>query len=142
MAEISLHIVSEIVPAEMLELYLQAGWLRPGENPSDAELLAIVNGSFRFAGLFDGSRLVGMGRALSDGVSDAYIQDVTVLPAYRDRGLGQAIIKLLVAQLKEAGIAWIGLVAEPGTHRFYEKLGFQVLPDYQPMLLRKNHEKT
>lgn len=140
MAEISLRIVSEINPAEMRELYLQAGWLRPGDNQSDADLLAIVAGSFRFAGLFDGSSLIGMGRALSDGVSDAYIQDVTVLPHYRGRGLGRSIIELLVRQLQEAGIAWIGLIAEPGTYSFYEGLGFQILPDYQPMLLRKYHE--
>jgi hypothetical protein len=32
-------------------------------------------------------------------------------------------------------IAWIGLVAEPGTRGLYEELGFGPLVGYQPMLL-------
>jgi membrane protein insertase Oxa1/YidC/SpoIIIJ len=34
----------------------------------------------------------------------------------------------------DAGLTWIGLVAEPGTQKFYEKLGFHPLTGFQPML--------
>ena len=77
--------------------------------------------------------MVGMGRAISDGVSDAYIQDVTVLSTYRGRGLGSRIVQCLVAELTRRGIDWVGLVAMPGTASFYEPLGFEPMADFVPM---------
>jgi GNAT superfamily N-acetyltransferase len=76
-----------------------------------------------------------MGRAISDGVSDAWLQDIVVLKRYRGRGLGNAIIRKLVEHCKSRGLVWIGLVAEPGTKKFYEPLGFETLPG-EPMVIR------
>jgi len=44
---------------------------------------------------FDDSRLVGMGRAISDGEYQAAIYDVVVLPEYQGRGIGKDIMKQL-----------------------------------------------
>jgi spermidine synthase len=77
--------------------------------------------------------MIGMGRCLSDGVSDAYIQDVVVLDEYRRRGIGREIVSTLARHCKERGLVWIGLVAEPGTGHFYEALGFRLLERYEPM---------
>jgi ribosomal protein S18 acetylase RimI-like enzyme len=66
-----------------------------------------------------------MGRVISDGASDGYIQDVVVLPEFRGRGIGREIIRRLTDRCVAAGLTWIGLVAEPGTQKFYETLGFQ-----------------
>ena len=71
-----------------------------------------------------------MGRALSDLASDAYIQDVTIIKEFRGKGIGRKIIKKLIEKLKENNVDWIGLVAQPGTSSFYEKLGFEVLKDH------------
>jgi aralkylamine N-acetyltransferase len=38
-------------------------------------------------------KMIGMGRALSDLTSDAYIQDVTVLKAFRGKGIGKKLFK-------------------------------------------------
>jgi spermidine synthase len=81
--------------------------------------------------------MIGMGRAVSDGVSDAYIQDVTVLREYRGLGLGARIVERITGFLRERRIGWIGLIAEPGTQAFYRGLGFEVLEGYSPMLLKK-----
>jgi len=78
-----------------------------------------------------------MGRAISDGASDAYIQDVTVLAAFRGQGIGARLIALLRDRLVERGIGWIGLVAEPGTEAFYRRLGFEVMAGHVPMRLKK-----
>ena len=82
------------------------------------------------------SRAVGMGRAISDGISDAYIQDVVVLKEYRGMGIGKEIVQNLLNYCLEKNLVWIGLVAEPGTRAFYSPLGFQKLPGeplvYQP----------
>jgi spermidine synthase len=56
-----------------------------------------------------------------------------VLKEYRSRGIGKRIIEKLIDGLKENGVDWIGLIAEPGTTPFYEELGFDILDDHVPL---------
>ncbi len=123
-------------------LYRQAGWWSESDSTQDgnAWIDALVRGSFLFAGAFAGREMVGMGRSLSDGVSDAYIQDVTVLPAFRGRGIGAALIRRLCRELRRRGIGWVGLVAEPGTRDFYRRLGFSEMEGHLPMRLTASGE--
>jgi aralkylamine N-acetyltransferase len=81
---------------------------------------------------------VGMGRAISDGVSDAYIQDMTVGSAYRNRGIGRKILQTILEKLYSDGIRWIGLIAEPGSCSLYSHAGFRQMPDWIPMLMNRN----
>ncbi len=81
-----------------------------------------------------GEEIIGMGRVISDGASDAYIQDVTVTKAYRGKGIGSSIIQRLLLALKKTGLEWVGLVAENNSRGFYEKLGFVAMKDAVPML--------
>ena len=104
-------------------LYGAAGWT--GEDGDCSFIRAAVAGSFLAAGAFEDGRLVGMGRALSDGCSDAYIQDVVVDPGFRGRGIGGRIVMFLVGELRARGVDWIALVGEPGTENFYARLGFE-----------------
>jgi len=110
-----------------MALYQEAGWWQAADQAHPEGFTKIVQNSAVFAGAFAGEHLIGMGRALSDLVSDAYIQDVTVLKAYRGNGIGKKIIQTLVNALKDHGVDWIGLVAQPGTQSFYHALGFEPL---------------
>jgi GNAT superfamily N-acetyltransferase len=82
-------------------------------------------------------RIVGMARVISDGYSDAYIQDVVVLKTHRGLGIGRELIRRLTQFCVARKIAWIGVIAEPGTQEFYGDLGYGPLVDYQPMLYGK-----
>ncbi len=117
-------------------LYKEAGWWKDSYGESPEFLHNIVMDSALFVGAFSGGKMVGMGRALSDFVSDAYIQDVVVMKEYQGRGIGKKIIQTLITGLKEHGVDWIGLIAEPGTTNFYENLGFEQLKDHVPMKLK------
>ncbi len=103
--------------------YVNAGWISVDDDISF--LKPALLGSFLVAGAFDNDNIVGIARVLSDGCSDAYIQDVVVDPSYRKQGIGSGLINTLVARLKECNVDWIGLVGEPGTENFYQKLGWQ-----------------
>lgn len=122
---------------EIVDLYKSAGWWHDAPE-ARAIIPGMIRGSFRFmvARLPEG-RIVGMGRVISDGCSDAYIQDVAVLPSYRKQGIGRELIRRLTEYCIARKIAWIGLVAEPGTREFYEELGYGPLAGYQPMLYGK-----
>ena len=97
-----------------------------------------MHGSFAFVVASDTTtgHAIGMGRVISDGVSDAYIQDLVVLPSYRGRGIGLQILTLLVNHCKQYGLTWIGLIAEPDSEAFYAPLGFERMPGHIPMIYR------
>lgn len=114
-------------------LYKSAGWWTdPGANP---DLVArIVAGSHCFALALMNGDIVGMGRAISDGVSDAYIQDVTVEKRFRNRGIGLQLVRKIVKRLEQDRLGWIGLIAGRGSSPFYEKIGFKIMPESAPMV--------
>lgn len=117
----------------IIELYRQAGWW--AEKSDNPELVRrIITGSHCFLTALDKKGIIGMGRAISDGVSDAYIQDVTVGKACQGRNIGSNIIQKLIERLEEDGLKWIGLIAENGSQNFYQKLGFKKMPNSVPML--------
>lgn len=70
---------------------------------------------------YDGARIIGTARALSDGVCNAYIVDVWTLSAYRRQGIARTMIAQLLDDL-------------PGQHAylftddaldFYRRIGFR-----------------
>lgn len=70
-------------------------------------------------------RLVATARALADGAKFANIYDVAVDPAWRGRGLGAAVFRLLLAHPRVRGVrrAWLRTRDAMG---FYERFGFSV----------------
>ena len=137
MIDVEYEAVNAAPADEIVELYQSAGWWQ--ESPeARAVIPAMIRGSlcFMIARTLEG-RIIGMARVISDGHSDAYIQDVVVLKAYRGQGIGRELVQRLTQFCVSRGIAWIGLVAEPGTQKIYEELGFSPLVGYQPMLFGK-----
>jgi len=117
---------------EMRRLYLAGDWWEPEWN--DEILSRIVSLSFAFVVATDpDGQWIGMGRIISDGISDAYLQDIVVLPGWRDKGVGSAIVKKLLDICKESGIGWIGVIAGPETEFFYRKFNLFRMGGYTPM---------
>jgi len=124
--------------AQIIGLYRQAGWW--SENaPDDPELVSrIVSGSHCFIIAAHKNEIIGMGRAISDGASDAYIQDVTVREPFREQGVGSRIISMLVKRLQDDHIEWIGVIAEQGSSPFYQNLGFKKVKNAFPLFTITN----
>jgi ribosomal protein S18 acetylase RimI-like enzyme len=136
-AGIALRIVSAWDADEIVALYRAGRWWQEEWTPDG--IAPLIAGSFCFIVATEGEQAVGMGRAISDGCSDAYLQDIVVLPECRGRGIGDAILEALVSFCRERGLTWIGLVAQPGTAPFYERRGFAVMEGHVPMLLGEYH---
>lgn len=118
---------------QIISLYRAERWWT--EGPDDPDLVArIISGSHYFIIASMDDQIIGMGRAISDGASDSYLQDITVKESHRGNGIGSRIIELLVKRLNRDGLKWIGLIAERGSHGFYQRLGFNKMPDSIPML--------
>ena len=129
-----IRLVSSWPEDEIILLYKAGGWWK--DSYDKTEIPQLISGSFTFAVAIDQKtgKSIGMGRVLSDGISDAYIQDVVVLAPYRGQNLGKKIVQILIEFCVSKGIQWIGLIAEPGSRKFYTNLGFKSMNDYIPML--------
>ncbi len=68
-------------------------------------------------------RLVGAGRAISDGEREALIVGVVVLPPYQRQGIGAAMMRALTEELK--GTAILLTCEEDENVPFYERAGFR-----------------
>ena len=132
---ISVEIVKSWQEEPLVELYRAGGWWKEGMDRS--RLGELIRGSFLFAVAIDIStrESVGMGRVISDGISDGYIQDLVVLPEWRGMGVGRMILSMLLDECRMRKIFWTALIAQPGTSGFYGSLGFAPMAGYVPMLL-------
>ena len=69
---------------EILPLYSAVGWTSYTDRP---EMLKTAwENSLLILGAYDGGRLIGAVRAVGDGASIVYVQDILVLPEYQRRG--------------------------------------------------------
>jgi ribosomal protein S18 acetylase RimI-like enzyme len=132
--QVEIRIVHSWHEKEIQDLYRAGGWWREEWDP--AGIPALIAGSYAFAVARElrTGRAVGMGRIISDGISDAYLQDVVVNPAYRHHGIGCQIVESLISHCLQKGIRWIGCIASPHTAGFYQNLGFREMEDFTPML--------
>lgn len=120
---------------QIAAIYRTQGWWQVHDDNRDQLISRLIAGSHCVVVATDGDAIVGMGRAISDGVSDAYIHDITVCKSYRKRGIGGDIIRALLDRLRQDGISWIGLIAEPGSVDLYRQSGFREMPESVPMLI-------
>jgi ribosomal protein S18 acetylase RimI-like enzyme len=74
-------------------------------------------------------RLIGFARATSDHAFNATIWDVVVDPKFQSQGLGKAMMKYAISQLRSADISNITLFADPQVVKFYQRLGFILDPE-------------
>ena len=71
---------------------------------------------------YDSGKLVGCGRAESDGISQGFILNVAVNPDWQGLGLGWEVVRRLADQMKGQNIF---LNTHPGGVGFYNRRGFR-----------------
>ena len=77
-------------------------------------------------GLYDGARLVGFARVISDCATFAYLSDVFVLESHRGKGLATWFMETVLAHPDLQGIRrW--MLATADAHGLYRKVGFTAL---------------
>lgn len=84
--------------------------------------------------VYDGQKIVGMGRIVGDGAIYFYIQDIIVIPSYQGKGLGVRIMNEIETFLLENAYnnSFIGLMAADGVLEFYHKFGYEKRDDTKP----------
>ena len=112
--------------AAAIELYNRStlGERRPVQRPD------IFAGMLKNANLtvtaWDGARLVGIARTLTDFTYCAYLADLAVDLAYQKSGIGRALIAETRARLQPE--CMIVLLAAPQANDYYPRVGFEHNP--------------
>lgn len=87
----------------------------------------------------DGRKLIGFGRAISDGVYQAAIYDIAVLPEYQGKKIGSAIINDILKLTPDCNFI---LYASPGKEIFYKKQNFKKMKTGMALFTNSEKMKT
>jgi predicted GNAT family N-acyltransferase len=124
----SVEILTDPQIEQLHELY-QGEWWSKGRSLEDTRD-AVRNSSlvFGFVEPLTG-RLIGFCRVLTDFTFRATVYDVIVAPEFRGQGLGQRIMKSVLAHPRLQRVGSITLACTKLMTRFYERFGFSTMPD-------------
>ncbi|WHX98082.1 GNAT family N-acetyltransferase [Neobacillus sp. DY30] len=104
---------------EMKDIYVSVGWTKH----SNEMIKQVFEASNVFAFVTLNGRVVGFGRAMSDGVFNAAIYDVLVHPEFQKQGIAKRIMEYLLAKLSK--VSCVHLISTTGNEDFYKKLGLK-----------------
>ena len=104
------------------------------QGRSPAQLRQMLAGSQAVVSAWRGGRLVGFGRATSDGVFRAVLWDVVVAGEEQGQGLGRQLVEALLASRNLTGVERVYLMTTNSTG-FYKRLGFDVITNQKLMIL-------
>ena len=94
------------------------------QGRSFRQLRQMLSGSQAVVSLWRGKRLVGFGRATSDGLYRAVLWDVVVAGDLQGRGLGRQVVEALLASPALRGVERVYLMTT-NSAGFYQQLGFR-----------------
>ena len=110
-----------------------AFWAR---GRSFAQLRRLLSGSDAVVSLWRGKRLVGFGRATSDGFSRAVLWDIVVAGDLHGHGLGRRVLNELLHAPAVVGVERVYLMTT-NSGGFYRQLGFCDASPQQLLVLKR-----
>ena len=112
---------------EILSLYSAVGWSAYTENP--IILRKGYEHSLLVLAAYEEQDLLGIIRAVGDGATVVFIQDILIYPEQQRKGVGSALLQAVLDRF--AGVRQIELVTDhtEGTVSFYRSMGFRELSE-------------
>ena len=112
---------------EILRLYGAVGWMAYTDNA--AALREGFGHSLLTLAAYEGDELLGLVRAVGDGATVVFIQDILVLPDRQRQGIGTALMKAVLERYPD--VRQIELTADdtPEAAAFYRSLGFSEMSE-------------
>jgi predicted N-acetyltransferase YhbS len=113
---------SDIVPATelIIDLYNSSGINRP--TADHARIAKMCANSNLVVSAWDGDKLVGIARSLTDFCYACYLSDLAVRKEYQQEGIGKRLITLTKELIGEQTM--LLLLSAPTAMDYYPKVGF------------------
>lgn len=116
----------EITLVDVLPIYEAVEWTNYTQNPEMLEV-AYKNSLHVLAAFNEKGILVGVLRAVGDGASILFIQDILVTPEYQHQGIGTKLLQQTLEKYKNVYQIQLGTDNSMKTISFYESNGFTSL---------------
>lgn len=127
MENIEIKAYCQYCEAEILSLYRSVGWSNYYQRPE--MLRRAYERSLYTLGAFENGKLVGIIRAVGDGCSIVFIQDILVLPEYQRKGIGTGLMHALLERYAHVYQIELATDNTEKTIAFYKSLGFHPLQE-------------
>lgn len=114
--------VEKVDLVQLKALFDRSAFWAQGRSLED--LATALSNSEPVITLWHGGKLIGHGRATSDGVYRATIWDVVIAPEFRGSGLGRKLMEKILAHPKVYRVERVYLMTTY-QQEFYLRLGFQ-----------------
>jgi ribosomal protein S18 acetylase RimI-like enzyme len=101
-------------------------------RPREVVERSIAN-SLCFGGYLPGGQ-IAFGRVITDRALFGYLSDIFVLPAYRGRGVGTALVRAMMEHPDVAPLKVV-LLRTRDAHGLYRQFGFRELPAPDEMMI-------
>ena len=116
----------EITLVDVLPIYEAVEWTNYTQNPEMLEV-AYKNSLHVLAAFNEKGILVGVLRAVGDGASILFIQDILVTPEYQHQGIGTKLLQQTLEKYKNVYQIQLATDNSMKTISFYESNGFTSL---------------
>ena len=113
--------------AEITDLYKSVGWTNYTNKPE--MIKSAFENSLKILGAFDDKKLIGFVRAVGDGCSILYIQDIIVQPVYQRNGIGSELLRKMLELYSDVYQKILCTDDTEKTNNFYKSLGFIQISD-------------
>lgn len=107
---------------EIRSLYDSVGW-----TAYTRDMPALEKGyrnSLLILAAYEGDQLAGIARAVGDGATIVFIQDILVKPDRQHQGIGTALLKAMLDRYANVRQIELTTDSRPETIAFYKSLGF------------------
>lgn len=126
---IKLSTGSDLPVDQLVELYNSVDWLAYTNDEQRPNLLKAIQNSTHVVTAWDGDKLVGLARCLSDDVSICYLQDILIHPEYQRLGIGRKLLLNCLERFAHVRMKVLITDDEERQKRFYESLGYKNTKD-------------
>ena len=117
---VSYYLNKEIDAKQLSELRDSVGWNRMETSLRNPKLQRFLSVS-----AYEDDSLIGYVEVISNGVTDAYIQDLIVHPKMQHQGIGTQLMNMTINEIKKQNIYMISVIyGEKELKEFYENFGF------------------
>lgn len=113
--------------AEIMRLYASVGWTAYTDHPE--VLRKGFENSMLTLAAYESEQLLGLIRAVGDGFTIVFVQDILVFPKYQRKGIGSALLKAILDRYSHVRQIELATDNTPKTIAFYQSMGFREMSE-------------
>ena len=112
---------------EILPLYESVGWTAYTDQPE--VLRKGFENSMLTLAAYEGNQLLGVIRAVGDGCTVVFVQDILVFSEHQRKGIGSALLQAILDRYSHVRQIELATDNTPKTIAFYKSMGFRELSE-------------